>query len=138
MKSYRKELVFETSDYEEVMNITGECERALSESGIKEGLALIFPLHTSSCVFISDSEAGISEDYREVLDKLVPVGAGYRHDNADPKKNAHGHLRATLTGHHITCPVTDGRLDFGHYHTIYYLELDGKREKEVLVKIIGE
>ncbi len=138
MKSFRKLIHFQTREFEEVINISSECRQALEESDVQEGLALIFPLHTSSCVFISNSDPAISEDSRDLLARLVPVGAGYRHDEADYKKNAHGHLRATLTGHHITCPVTDGAFDFGHYHTIYYLEFDGQRPKEVLVKIIGE
>jgi len=138
MKSFRKELAFNTGRSEEVIDITSDCRAALKESGVREGLALIFPLHTSSCVFITDSDPGAAEDYRELLDRLVPAGAGYRHDETDHKKNAHSHLRAIITGHHITCPVSDGRFDFGTYHTIYYLELDGRRKKEVLVKIIGE
>jgi len=138
MKSFRKLLHFKTREAEEVIDITSACREALDESGIEEGLALIFPLHTSSCVFISDSDPGIGLDYQDLVAGLVPPGAGYRHDETDYKKNAHGHLRATLTGHHVTCPVTGGEFDFGHYHTIYYLELDGQREKEVLVKIVGE
>ena len=138
MKSFEKILVFNTEETEEVINTTGEVHSALAESGIQEGMALVFPLHTSSCVFISDSDPGIALDLRDVLKKLVPEGAGYRHDDADYKKNAHGHLRAILTGHHVSCPVTGGEFHFGSYHTIYYLEFDGKRPKEVLVKIIGE
>ena len=138
MNSWRKVIHFETRETEEVINVTRQCREALAESGIREGLALIFPLHTSSCVFISDSDPGIAEDYRDLLVKLVPERAGYRHDETDYKKNAHGHLRSILTGHHVTCPVTGGQFDFGTYHTVYYLELDGKRPKEILVKIIGE
>jgi secondary thiamine-phosphate synthase enzyme len=138
MKSFRKELEFETRKREEVINITEQCQAALKESRIKEGLALIFPLHTSSAVFISDSDPGISEDWLDVANQIVPENPNYRHNFADSKKNAAGHLRAILTGHHITCPVTEGKFDFGTYHTIYYLELDGKRPKSILIKIIGE
>ncbi|MFO8056352.1 MAG: secondary thiamine-phosphate synthase enzyme YjbQ [bacterium] len=138
MKSYRRVLSFTTEEAEEVLNITEQCESALSESGVTEGIMLVFPLHTSSSVFISDSDFSVALDYQELLENLAPALAGYRHDETDPKKNAHGHLRSVLTGHHITCPVTEGRLDFGSFHTIYYLELDGRRPKEVLVKIIGE
>ena len=129
MKSFRKIVTFTTEEVEQVINITSECRQALAESGITEGLALIFPLHTSSCVFISDSDRGIAEDYRDVLAKLIPPGAGYRHDEVDHKHNAHGHLRAIITGHHVTCPVSDASFDFGAFHTVYYLELDGRRPK---------
>ena len=138
MKSHRKELWFHIPTRRAFINITPQVEECLRESGIREGLCLVFPLHTSSAVFISDSDHGVALDYADVLTRLVPPGAGYRHDEADYKKNAHGHLRAVLTGHHITCPVTAGAFDFGTYHTVYYLELDGQRPKEVLIKIIGE
>ncbi len=138
MKSFRKVVTFNTRETEEVINITPQCFGALRESGVEEGLALIFPLHTSSCVFISDSDSSVAEDYRDLLARLAPAGAGYRHDEVDYKRNAHGHLRAVLTGHHVTCPITGGDFDFGAYHTVYYLEFDGQRPKEVLIKIIGE
>ncbi len=138
MKSFRKILEYEISHREGVLNITEDCEAALKESRVKEGLALIFPLHTSSAIFLSDSDPGISEDWLDIARQLVPENPNYRHNYADPKKNAAGHLRAILTGHHITCPVTSGKFDLGTYHTIYYLELDGRRPKQVLVKIIGE
>jgi len=138
MKSYRQVLTFTTETEEEVKNITAECESAVLKSGVREGLMLVFPLHTSSAVFISDSDMGVALDYQEVLRRLVPPGAGYRHDETDPKQNAHGHIGSVLTGHHIICPVSEGRLDFGHYHTIYYLEMDGKRPKEILLKVLGE
>lgn len=86
MKSFRKELEFETRKREEVINITEQCEAALKESRIKEGLALIFPLHTSSAVFISDSDPGISEDWMDLANQLVPENPNYRHNFADPEK----------------------------------------------------
>ena len=138
MKSFRKEISFTTNKSEEIINISNQCYKALAESRIKEGLALIFPLHTSSCVFITDSDSSVTLDYEDVLKRLIPTGGGYRHDEVDYKKNAHGHLRSIITGHHITCPITNGSFDFGTYHTIYYFELDGKRPKEILIKIIGE
>jgi secondary thiamine-phosphate synthase enzyme len=138
MRSFRKILEFETRKFEEAINISEECEQALKESRVKEGLALIFPLHTSSAVFISDSDPGIADDWKDLAGQLVPENPNYRHNFADSKKNAVGHLKAILTGHHIVCPVTEGKFDFGTYHTIYYLELDGKRPKRILVKIIGE
>ncbi len=138
MKHYRKILAFCTEKLEEVVNITSDVKDAVRDSGISEGIALIFPLHTSSAVFINDSDPGITDDWSMVLDKLVPQDAGYIHDQSDPKKNAHGHMRSLMSGHHVCFPVTDGRPDFGTYHTVYYIEFDGKREKEIVIKIIGD
>ncbi len=138
MKSYEKTIIFNTAKKEEVIDVTRECQEALAESGIMEGMALVFPLHTSSAVFITDSDFGVARDYMDLLVRLVPAGAGYRHDKTDHKQNAHGHLRAILTGHHVSCPVTRGEFHFGTYHTLYYLEFDGQRPKEILIKIIGD
>jgi secondary thiamine-phosphate synthase enzyme len=122
----------------EVVNITREIQQICRNSGIKEGFALIFPHHTSSAVYISDSDPNLTQDFNRILSKLIPYGDDYLHDLSDYKRNADAHLKASLTGHHVILPITDGRLDLGIYQTIYYAEFDGQREKEILVKIIGE
>jgi len=138
MKSHRDFIHITTKDREAIINITPQVEKICNASGIKEGLAMVFPHHTSSAVYISDSDRGITSDLLKVLRKIVPSGDNYVHDGADPKKNADAHLKATLACHHIIVPVTAGQLDLGLYQTIYYAEFDGMREKEILVKVIGE
>jgi secondary thiamine-phosphate synthase enzyme len=132
-----------TSEREEIVDITSRVAEAVEKSGIADGLALVFPHHTSSAVYISDSDSSLCGDFSEILAGLAPEGrkpggGEYAHDAADPKKNAHGHIRADLAGHHITIPITDGRPDLGVYQTIYYAEFDGRREKEIIVKIVGD
>ena len=138
MKSTRELIHLETSEKEEIVNITREVMKVISGSGISEGLALVYPMHTSSTVYVSDSDTSLTEDLRDVLAALVPEEGMYRHNETDYKRNATSHLKATLCGHHVVLPVTEGRLDLGTYQTIYYAEFDGTRPKEVLVKIIGE
>jgi secondary thiamine-phosphate synthase enzyme len=138
MKHYRTELRFNTTKSSEIQNITPHVERAVQESGIQEGLVLVYPLHTSSTVYISDSDYSLTEDFADLLEELVPSTGEYRHDQTDFKKNAAGHLKTILAGHSVTLPLTGGRLDLGTYQTIYYFEFDGRRKKEVLIKIIGE
>jgi secondary thiamine-phosphate synthase enzyme len=138
MKSHKRVFRLKTEDRQDVVNVTGRVQETLRESGIREGLLLVYPLHTSSAVYISDSDASLTLDFLDVTDRLVPDRAGYRHDETDYKKNAAAHLKAILCGHHVTIPVTDGALDLGVYQTVYYAEFDGGREKEFLIKIIGE
>ena len=95
-------------------------------------------MHTSSGVYISDSDRSLCDDYRRVMSGLVPEGDNYLNDRTDYKKIADGHLKSVLTGHHIVLPLTAGRLDLGTYQTVYYAEFDGCREKEILIKIIGD
>lgn len=138
MKSARQMIHLLTSEKEQILNITRQVSDVVLKSGIREGLALVYPMHTSSAVYVSDSDTGLTQDLRDILATLVPEGRAFRHDLTDPKKNAAAHLKSCLTGHHVVLPVTTGRLDLGMYHTIYYADFDGKREKEVLVKIIGD
>jgi len=138
MKSHKDLIHITTKSKEEIVNITPQVQKICRVSGIKEGMALVFPYHTSSAVYISDSDRGITSDLLKILKKAAPPSDNYVHDDADPKKNADGHLKSTLTGHHIVIPISNGRLDLGQYQTIYYAEFDGMREKEVLVKVIGK
>ena len=138
MRHYRHELRFRTQEESEILNVTPEVEQAVGESGVSEGLVLVFPLHTSSAVYLSDSDYSLTQDFADLLAELVPDAREYRHDRTDYKKNAAGHLKAILSGHSLTLPISGGRLDLGTYQTIYYFEFDGRRDKEVLVKILGE
>ena len=138
MKTHREFIHLTTRSKEEIVNITAQVQRVCRGSGIKEGFVLVFPHHTSSAVYFSDSDTCLTQDCQKLLRKLIPEEEEYAHNRADPKKNADGHLKSILTGHHIILPLTEGRLDLGSYQTIYYAEFDGKRKKEILVKIIGE
>ena len=138
MNSLSELIILRTGDRKQIIDITGRVTDIVAKSGIKEGLALVYPMHTSSAVYISDSDRSLTLDFDDVLERLVPEGDDYRHDRTDYKKNADGHIKSILSGHHIVLPVTSGALHLGTYQTIYYFEFDGQREKEVLVKIIGK
>ncbi len=138
MKSYRKELWFETSQRRQLINITRQVEDCLRESGIQEGLLLCNAMHITSSVFINDDESGLHDDYEVWLEKLAPEKPynQYRHNGAED--NADAHLKRTIMGREVVVAVTKGRLDFGPWEQIFYGEFDGRRRKRVLVKIIGE
>ncbi|MEE4116789.1 MAG: secondary thiamine-phosphate synthase enzyme YjbQ [Marinilabiliaceae bacterium] len=138
MKSYKKELWFETSRRRELVNITREVEVCLAESGIQEGLLLCNAMHITSSVFINDDEAGLHHDYEVWLEKLAPEKphSQYRHNGFED--NADAHMKRQIMGREVVVAVTEGRLDFGPWEQIFYGEFDGNRRKRVLVKIIGE
>lgn len=138
MKSYRKELVFEILKRRGLVNITQEVQRAVDESGIKEGLVLINPMHITASVFINDDESGLHRDYEDWLEKLAPEKPydQYRHNGYED--NADSHLKRTVMGRESVVAITGGKLDFGTWEQIFYFEFDGKRRKRVLIKIIGE
>lgn len=138
MKSYRKELWFETSSRRQLVNITNEVEECLIESGIKEGLVLCNAMHITASVFINDDEPGLHDDYEKWLEKLAPEKPHSQYKHNSYEDNADAHLKRTIMGREVVVAVTNGRLDFGPWEQIFYGEFDGKRKKRVLVKIIGE
>jgi len=139
MKSYRKELWFNTSSRMEFVNITPQVEGCLRESGIKEGLCLVNAMHITASVFINDDESGLHQDYKDWLERLAPhePTAFYRH-NRTGEDNGDAHLKRQVMGREVVVAVTAGKLDFGPWEQIFYGEFDGRRKKRVLVKIIGE
>jgi len=138
MKSYRKELTFNTKTRRAFINITPEVEAALRESGIKEGLVLVNAMNITASVFINDDEGGLHQDYERWLEKLAPEKPYDQYDHNGYEDNADAHLKRTIMGREAVCAVTNEKLDFGTWEQIFYAEFDGKRDKRVLIKIIGE
>ena len=139
MKSFRKELTVHIPSRRAFVNITREVEEALRESGIREGLCLVNPMHITSSVFINDDEGGLHHDYDRWLERLAPHEpvSGYRHNDTG-EDNADAHMKRQVMGREVVVAVTNGELDFGTWEQIFYGEFDGRRRKRVLIKIIGE
>ena len=138
MKSYRKELFFNLPARRMIVNITPQVEEALRESGIQEGLILVNAMNITASVFINDDESGMHRDYERWLEKLAPEKPYSQYDHNGFEDNADAHLKRTIMGREVVVAVTNGRLDFGTWEQIFYYELDGKRKKHALIKIIGE
>ena len=139
MKSFRKELWFHTKEKVEFINITKQVRECVYDSGIKEGLCLVNAMHITASVFINDNESGLIEDFKEWLEKYVPSEpvSLYRH-NLTGETNGEAHIKREILGREVVVAITGGELDFGPWEQIFYGELDGQRQKRVLVKIIGE
>ena len=138
MKSYKKELFFNTTKRRELINITPEIDRCLAESGITEGLLLCNAMHITASVFINDDEAGLHSDYEVWLEKLAPEKPHSQYKHNGYEDNADAHMKRQIMGREVVVAITDGKLDFGPWEQIFYGEFDGKRKKRVLVKIIGK
>ena len=138
MKTYRKELLFNLPVRRGYFNITPQVQACIDESGVKEGLVLVNPMHITASVFINDDESGLHQDFEKWLEVLAPEKphSQYRHNGYED--NADAHLKRQLMGREVVAAITAGKLDFGTWEQIFYGEYDGKRPKRVLVKIIGE
>ena len=139
MKSLTEYLTFKTKSRREFVNITPDVEKLVTKSKIKEGLCLVNAMHITASVFINDNESGLHHDYEKWLEELAPHEPidHYRHNDTG-EDNADAHLKRQVMGREVVVAITDGQLDFGPWETIFYGEFDGRRNKRVLVKIIGE
>ncbi len=138
MKTYRRELWFETRQRRELINITPQVIVCLQESGIREGLLLCNAMHITASVFVNDDDSGLHQDFETWLEGLAPEHPYSRYQHNGAENNADAHLKRTIMGREVVMAVTGGRLDLGPWEQIFYGEFDGKRKKRVLVKIIGE
>ena len=138
MKSYRKELWFNTAQRRELRNITPQVAECLAESGISEGLLLCNAMHITASVFINDDESGLHQDFEVWLEGLAPEKPHSRYRHNGSEDNADAHLKRTIMGREVVVAVTAGKLDLGPWEQLFYGEFDGHRRKRVLVKIVGE
>lgn len=138
MRSYKKELWFETKQRREFINITSLVQSCLQESGIKEGLLLCNAMHITASVFINDDEEGLHRDFENFLEKIAPEKPHDQYFHNRYEDNADAHIKRSVMGREVVVAITGGKLDFGPWEQIFYGEFDGKRKKRVLVKIIGE
>ena len=138
MKSHRKELTLHAKTRRAYINITSKVEDALAESGIREGLCLVNAMNITASVFINDNESGLHSDFERWLEKLAPEKPYDQYAHNGYEDNADAHLKRSVMGREVVAAVTNGKLDFGVWEQIFYGEFDGKRDKRVLIKIIGE
>lgn len=137
MKAYTKYLWFNTPKRREYINITGEVEKAVRESGIQEGMVLVSAMHITAGVFVNDDEEGFIQDLDGMLEELAPLGKPYHHHRTG-EDNGDAHLKSILVHHQVVLPVTGGKLDLGPWQQVFYAEFDGRRRKRVIIKVLGE
>jgi secondary thiamine-phosphate synthase enzyme len=121
-------------------NITPKIDQIVQKSGVAEGLVLINSMHITASVFINDDEPGLHEDYKKWLEEIAPFDASpqkYAH-NRTGEDNADAHMKRQVMGREVLVAITEGKLDFGPWEQIFYGEFDGRRDKRVLVKVLGE
>lgn len=140
MKHLTRELELTVPARMDFVNITGDVERAVADSGVQEGLCLVNAMHITASVFINDDEPGLHEDYKRWLEELAPFDASPEryHHNRTGEDNGDAHHKRQVMGREVVVAITRGRLHFGTWERIFYGEFDGRRPKRILIKILGE
>jgi secondary thiamine-phosphate synthase enzyme len=120
----------------ELIDITDNVIEEVNKSSIRSGICVISTPHTTTAIIINENEPGLLSDMFNLLNKLVPPGAGYNHDRID--NNADSHLRAMLLGSSETIPIVDGKLVLGTWQRIFFVELDGPRQRKANITLMRQ
>jgi secondary thiamine-phosphate synthase enzyme len=138
MKTLTKEIWINVPQRRAIVSLHNEVERLVKQSGVKDGLVLINAMHITASVFINDNESGLHHDYEVWLEKLAPEKPYSQYQHNGYEDNADAHLKRQVMGREVVVAITDSKLHLGPWEHIFYFEFDGKRNKRVLVKIIGD
>jgi secondary thiamine-phosphate synthase enzyme len=138
MKTLTKEILMKVPTRRAIISIQREIERLVEESSVQDGLVLINAMHITASVFINDNESGLHHDYEVWLEKLAPEKPHSQYKHNGYEDNADAHMKRQIMGREVVVAITDGQLHLGPWEHIFYYEFDGKRDKRLLVKIIGE
>ncbi|MDG6220951.1 MAG: secondary thiamine-phosphate synthase enzyme YjbQ [Candidatus Thermoplasmatota archaeon] len=123
----------------DILDITRQVQDKVSDSGIKEGMALVFVSGSTAAITTIEYEPGLVEDMNTAMERLAPRGARYGHEERWHDGNGHSHIRAALLGPGITIPIGGGQLTLGTWQQIAFMELDNKtRTRHITLKIMGE
>ncbi|MCG2881092.1 MAG: secondary thiamine-phosphate synthase enzyme YjbQ [Vulcanisaeta sp.] len=136
MKVFTREFTVTSRGRREVINITDYVEAAVRESGVRNGLVLVFLPHATAGLFANEDEPRIRRDYEGLFERLVPENGDYEHNKID--NNADAHLLASLFKQFFVLPIIDGRIVRGTWQEILLADFDGPRTRRVVVLVLGE
>lgn len=120
----------------QAIDITSQVSDVVRASGISNGVAIIYTSHTTTGLFINESESGLIKDIEKVLSDLVPPDSDYLHDRVDD--NASSHIQSIILSTSLAVPISEGELRLGTWQSIFLAERDGPRSRSLIVTIIGE
>ena len=138
MKVFSSSIKLKTAGKSEETSITGQVEAILLESGITDGMLLVFTGHTTAAVHLNNADRDLESDFHDFLGDIIKNKDSYSHNKGDYGSNADAHFKSTMVGHSVTVPVTKGRMALGQWQDIYFSEFDGPRGRLVSIKVIGE
>lgn len=137
MKVFSSAIRVKTGAKTEEVNITNQVEAVILESGIQEGMALVFTGHTTASIHLNNADRDLEEDFHNLLKDLVPNKPTYKHNKGEYGRNADAHLKSLLVGNSVSIPITKGRLLLGQWQAVYFSEFDGPRARLISIKVMG-
>ncbi|EKE16225.1 MAG: isopentenyl-diphosphate delta-isomerase, type 2 [uncultured bacterium] len=145
IKIHKQKVNFESTTQIEFIDVTDRVQDIVSKSGIREGQVLVYSPHTTMSVVMNNNEPMLIQDFMRILYKIVPMDDRYSHDlfelkknsKSDGRSNGHSHCKALLLGSSETIPIESGKLAVQHNQSIFALEFDGARKRDIIVQVMG-
>jgi secondary thiamine-phosphate synthase enzyme len=132
-------LHLETDGHCDILEITSRVKRAVSESGLQDGIATLFCPGSTGALSTIEYESGALRDLQRILDEIAPPDRAYRHHLRWGDDNGHSHVRAALMGPSLTVPFVEGKLTLGTWQQIVFLDFDTRpRSRRLVLQLIGE
>jgi secondary thiamine-phosphate synthase enzyme len=131
---------FSTNGNTHIIDITHKIQKAIKDSGIKEGNVTLFAIGSTTGLSTIEYEPGlVGTDVAEMYQKIAPYSVPYEHNKTWGDDNGAAHLRSTLTGSSLVVPVLDGELTLGTWQQIIFIDFDTRpRSRKVIVQVLGE
>jgi len=125
---------FSTKGEIDLIDLTDMVQTAVAKSGIKDGLVHVFAPHSTGILILTENDYGLLNDIKAFLEEMVPKRKAYNHPS-----NAHAHLRSVLLPPDKTLPIVDGRVEFGTWQSLFFVETDVyPRRRTVIIQVLGE
>jgi len=125
---------FSTKGEIDFIDLTDMVQTAVAKSGIKNGLVHVFAPHSTGILILTENDYGLLNDIKAFLEEIVPKRKAYNHPS-----NAHAHLRSVLLPPDKTLPIIDGRVEFGTWQSLLFVETDVyPRRRIVIIQVLGE
>lgn len=139
MEIHTAKLVEKTEGYCDVIDITPKVDELVQKEKIKKGLATVFVSGSTAALTTIEFEPGLVQDLKGLVEKLIPSGKRYHHDDRWGDDNGFSHLRSSLFGPSLQVPIDSGRLLLGTWQQIVLVDFDNRpRSREIVVQLMGE
>ena len=134
-----KSISLQTKGDCDIIDITQEVEQQVAGAGVSNGTVTVFVTGSTAGVTTIERESGLLSDFKEMWERVIPKGIGYKHDRAWGEGNGYSHVRASLLGASLVIPFSNQRLTLGTWQQIVLLDFDNRpRSRQVVLQIMGE